>query len=102
MEYHPENHRAPRHLSVEQAREALDELDIKLDVLRRRARATAVDSPHTYHQHIAVLERKRELLHSSFEQVRQVDGDKPDGESLWSDLKSGIDTLRQDLKDLMD
>lgn len=104
MQYHPEHHRAPQHLSVEQAREALDELDNKLEVLRRRVRATAADSAHTYHQHIAALERKRELLRASFEQVRQAAGDdnKAGGDSLWTDLKSGIDTLRQDLKDLLD
>jgi len=103
MEYHPEHMRAPRNLSADQVREALEELDAKLDTLRRRARATAADSQHNYHQHIASLERKREQLQHSFTAAQQADGTAQSGSSsLWTELKTGIDTLRQDLKNLLD
>ncbi len=102
MDYHPDHQRAPRHLSTEHVREALTELDAKLDTLRRRVHATAAESAntHTYHEHIAALERKRELLHTSFRQAEQTSS--PSDGSIWSDLKSGIDTFRQDLQKLID
>lgn len=102
MEYHPDHQRAPRALSPDQVREALTELDTKLDTLRRRARATAADSPHTYHAHIATLERKRELLGHSATAAQKAGPDEPQANSLWTEFKSGVDTLRQDLKDLLD
>jgi outer membrane murein-binding lipoprotein Lpp len=102
MEYHPDHQRPPRHLSAEQTHDALTELDAKLDTLRRRVHATAADSAHThtYHAHIAALERKRELLHAAFQQAQQTPA--PSGGSMWADLKSGIDTFRQDLQNLVD
>lgn len=100
METLPHHPRPPRHLTATQTHEALAELDAKLDTLRRRAQATAADSPstHTYHEHIAGLERKRALLQTT---LRDADS-APEGESVWADLKSGIETLRQDLKRLLD
>lgn len=98
----PDHQRAPRHLTAAQVREALTELDAKLDTLRRRAHATAADSApiHTYHEHVASLERKRELLTAL---LTRADTEKSgEGDSVWADLKSGIDTLRQDLKRLLD
>ncbi len=99
MEISPDHQRVPRNLSAAQAQEALVELDAKLDTLRRRAHATAADSAsvHTYHEHIAGLERKRALLQTLLTQA----GSGPAGESVWADLKSGIETLRQDLKSLL-
>lgn len=100
MEYHPEHQRATRQFSAEQLRDALDELDAKLDTLRRRVRATAADSQHTYHAHIATLERKRALLTEQVNAARSQTGES-DG-SVWQDIRSGIDTLRQDLKKMLD
>ncbi|MBC7449363.1 MAG: hypothetical protein H7330_15020 [Hymenobacteraceae bacterium] len=100
MEIPPDHQRVPRHLSAAQAQEALTELDAKLATLRRRVHATAADSAtvHTYHEHIAGLERKRGLLQTLLAQA----GSAAEDESVWTDLKSGIDTLRQDLKRLLD
>ena len=95
MDIQPDHQRAPRHLTAPQAQEALAELDNKLDTLRRRAQGTAADSAatHTYHEHIAGLERKRALLQATLADATRA----PEGESVWADLKSGIETLRQDL-----
>ena len=100
MEIPPQHQRAPRHLTATQAQDALTELDAKLDTLRRRAHATAADSAatHTYHVHIAGLERKRALLHANFLQAHPA----PEGTSVWAELKSGIETLRHDLGQLLD
>lgn len=100
MEIPPHHQRTPRHLTAAQAQDALTELDAKLDTLRRRAQATAAESAatHTYHEHIAGLERKRALLHTNFVQARPA----PEGHSVWQDLKTGIDTLRHDLAQLLD
>lgn len=102
MEYHPDHQRTPSVLSPEQVREALTELDTKLDTLRRRARATAADSPHTYHAHIATLERKRTLLGERATAAQGAGHDAQQASSLWSEFKSGVDVLRQDLKELLD
>lgn len=96
----PDHQRAPRHLSAAQVQEALSELDAKIDTLRRRAHATAADSPatHTYHEHLAGLERKRALLQAGLRDANAA----PEGESVWADLKSGVETLRQDIARLFD
>ena len=103
MDHHPDHQRAPRCLTPVQAREALTELDSKLDTLRRRAQATAApgaaDTPtHTYHQHIAVLERKRELLQETYLATTTA----PVSITAWAELLAGIDTLRQEAKKLLD
>jgi hypothetical protein len=100
----PEHQRAPQHLSADQVREALEELDAKLDTLRRRAHATAADSApiHTYHEHVASLERKRELLQEQLLRAGAAPESESGSESIWTDLKVGIETLRQDLKRLLD
>ena len=100
MEIQPDHQRAPRNLTAAQAQEALTELDAKLDTLRRRAQATAADSAstHTYREHIAGLERKRALLQTNLRAAARA----PQGDSVWADLKSGIETLRQDLLRLLD
>ena len=102
MEYHPDHQRAPRALNPDQVRDALTELDTKLATLRRRVRATAADSPHHYHSHIAALERKRTLLDDHAHAAHGAAHDAPRAESLWHEFKSGVDTLRQDLKELLD
>ncbi|KAA9339155.1 hypothetical protein F0P96_00540 [Hymenobacter busanensis] len=89
---HPENMRAPGHLSPNELRQALDELDAKIKTLNARANATTADSPHHYHEHAAALEAKRSKL---AEQLGSTADDAPG--SVWSDIKRGIDVLRQDI-----
>ncbi len=89
--YHlkPENMRAPNHLSREEIEKSLDELDNKIKTLKGRANATAADSNHTYHEHIAALEKKRGLIADKL----QVSGDDNSG---WQNLRSGLDDLHRD------
>jgi len=69
---------------------SLDELDNKIKVLKGRANATTADSNNTYHEHIAALEKKREL-------VAQKMNDKDQSSSTWSDLSNGINNLKKDI-----
>lgn len=82
--------RAPNHLTREEVQKSLDELDNKIKVLKGRANATTADSNNTYHEHIAALERKRELI------ARKMNG-KEQNTSTWQDLRSGIDKLKTDI-----
>ncbi len=93
--YHlkPENMRAPNHLTREEIQKSLDELDSKIKVLRAKVNATTADSNHTYHEHIAALEAKRELIASKL-------GDAEDTQSKWQSLKDGLDNLKNDLNNL--
>lgn len=86
----PENMRAPNHLTRAEVQKSLDELDSKIKVLKGRANATTADSNNTYHEHIAALERKREL-------IAQKMNDKDQNTSTWQDLRSGIDKLKNDI-----
>ncbi|MEJ8802095.1 hypothetical protein [Pontibacter sp. H249] len=90
--YHlnPEHMRAPNHLTKEEVQKSLDELDSKIKTLRGRVNATTADSNHTYHEHIAALERKRELIAEKL-------NDSEDSQSKWQDLKSGLDNLKDDI-----
>lgn len=85
--------RAPEHLSREEIQKSLDELDSKIKVLRGRVNATTADSNHTYHEHIAGLERKRELLTSKL-------NDTEDSQSKWQDLRDGLSNLKHDIENL--
>jgi hypothetical protein len=87
----PENVRAPEHLSPNEIRKSLDELDGKIKILKGRANATAADSTHTYHEHIAALEKKRALIASKMDQSK-------DDSSTWTDIKSSIESLTNDIK----
>ncbi|WP_026463803.1 hypothetical protein [Adhaeribacter aquaticus] len=89
----PESVRAPEHLSPNEIRQSLEELDGKIKILQGRAHATAADSNHTYHQHIAALERKRALIS---EKLNQSGNDTSN--SAWTEIKSGIDGLANDIK----
>ena len=82
--------RAPNHLTKEEVQKSLEELDSKIKVLRGRVNATTADSNHTYHEHIAALERKRELIAEKL-------NDAEDTQSKWNDLKSGLDNLKDDI-----
>ncbi len=85
--------RAPKHLSREEIQQSLDELDSKIKILKGRVNATASDSNHTYHEHIAALEAKRELIAQKF-------GDQEDSQSKWQGLKDGLDNLKNDMENL--
>ena len=89
----PEHMRAPNNLSREEIQQSLDELDNKIKTLKGRAHATAADSNHTYHEHIAGLEKKRELIASKL-------ADTENTESKWQHLRDGIDGLKKDLDNL--
>ncbi len=89
----PEHMRAPDNLTREEIQKSLNELDSKIKVLKGRAHATAADSNHTYHEHIAGLEKKRELIASKL-------ADAEDKQSTWQDLQSGLDSLKDDLNKL--
>ncbi|RDV15810.1 hypothetical protein DXT99_07335 [Pontibacter diazotrophicus] len=89
----PEHMRAPANLTREEIQKSLDELDSKIKVLKGRAHATAADSNHTYHEHIAGLEKKRELIASKL-------ADAEDKQSTWQDLQSGLENLKDDLNKL--
>ncbi|MGV3504149.1 MAG: hypothetical protein ACO1O1_10600 [Adhaeribacter sp.] len=87
----PENVRAPEHLSPNEIRKSLEELDGKIKILQGRAHATAADSNHTYHEHIAALEKKRALIASKM-------GTAQDDTSTWTDIKTSIENLTNDIK----
>jgi|SRR5688572_3981032 hypothetical protein len=89
----PENVRAPNNLSPNEIRKSLEELDGKIKILQGRAHATTVDSNHTYHEHIAALERKRSLI---ADKLNASANDSSN--STWTDIKSGIDSLANDIK----
>ncbi|MFD2245629.1 hypothetical protein [Pontibacter ruber] len=93
--YHlkPEHMRAPNHLTREEIQKSLDELDGKIKILKGRVNATTADSNHTYHEHIAALEAKREL-------IAQKLGDEEDTQSKWTDLREGLDKLKNDITNL--
>ncbi|PRY12749.1 hypothetical protein CLV24_107120 [Pontibacter ummariensis] len=81
--------RAPNHLSREEIQKSLDELDNKIKTLKGRAHATAADSNHTYHEHIAGLEKKRELIASKL-------NDSGNDQKKWQDLHNNINNLHND------
>ncbi len=93
--YHlkPENMRAPDNLTKEEVEKSLTELDSKIKTLRARVNATAADSNHTYHQHIAALEKKRELIATKL-------NDSEDTQDKWQNLRSGLDNLKNDIENL--
>lgn len=86
--------RAPDHLTKGEVQKSLDELDNKIKTLKARAHATTADSNHTYHEHIAGLERKREL-------IIQKMGDPNNDQQHWSSLHSNIHDLHNDADDMM-
>ena len=85
--------KAPAHLTREEIQQSLDELDSMIKVLKGRAHATAADSNHTYHEHIAGLEKKRELIASKL-------ADAEDNQSTWHELRDGLDNLKNDITNL--
>lgn len=86
--------RAPEHLTKGEVQKSLDELDSKIKTLKARVNATAADSNHTYHEHIAGLERKRELI------VQKM-GDPNNNPQHWNKLKDNISHLHNDADNMM-
>lgn len=98
----PQHVRVPNHLSDASLRQALDELDGKIKTLRNRTHATAAGAPHTYHEHIAALETKRQLLLDRLGPSPAAD--KPDDtqdRSTWDEIWRGIENLRNDLRNII-
>lgn len=94
----PTHPRAP-HLPEAELRQALDELDAKIQTLRHRAHATAAGSPNTYLQHADALETKRRQLAEQLGQLpAPADGHEP---SVWAQIRRGIETLRDDVRALL-
>lgn len=89
----PENMRAPSHLSRAEIEQSLAELDSKIKTLKARVNATTADSTHTYHEHIAALEAKREL-------IAQKLGDTEDSQTKWQGLRDGLDKLKNEMDNL--
>ncbi|TGE14175.1 hypothetical protein [Hymenobacter elongatus] len=104
MSYHssPENVRVPQHLSEADLRQSLDELDAKIKTLRNRVHATAANSQNTYHEHIAALEMKRTKL-ADLIGPAAAPGTQPTERpsSAWDEIRRGIDTLREDLRNII-
>ena len=96
----PTQPRAP-HLSEADLRQALSDLDTKIQTLRNRANATAAGSPSTYQQHADALETKRAGLAEQLDQGHTpapADGAVPDA---WTHIRRGIDSLGDDLRKLL-
>ena len=88
--------RAPEHLTKGEVQKSLDELDNKIKTLKARVNATTADSNHTYHEHIAGLERKRELI------VQKLgDPNSNQNQQHWSDLHHNISDLHNDADNMM-
>ncbi|MDQ4140554.1 MAG: hypothetical protein M3142_08505 [Bacteroidota bacterium] len=92
----PENMRAPAHLSRAEIEQSLEELDNKIKVLQGRAHATTADSNHTYHEHIAGLEKKRSLL------VQQLGSTQDENSNTWTDIKNGLQSLKEEIRNMLD
>jgi hypothetical protein len=90
----PDHMRAPDHLTREEVQRSLDELDSKLKTLRGRVNATTAESSHTYHEHIAALERKRELIAGKM-------GDSDESQQKWKDLHGNLGNLHNDADNII-
>lgn len=100
----PENMRVPDHLTSDDLRQALTELDAKIQTLRNRAHATAANSHNTYHQHADALEAKRARLAERLGPNAPATSSTaaPDQDrSTWDEIWRGIENLRQDLRNII-
>ena len=99
----PDHVRPPQNLSDASLRQALTELESKIQTLRNRAHATTAGAPHTYHEHIASLEAKRHKLQERLgtapatTEAHAADSDR----SAWDEIWQGIENLRQDLRNII-
>ncbi len=92
----PENMRAPEHLNRAEIEKSLEELDAKIKILQGRAHATAADSHHTYHEHIAGLEKKRALIAEKLGRTQDAES------NTWTDIKTGIQNLKDEIRHMLD
>ena len=90
--------RPPQNLSDAMLREALRELDSKIQTLHNRAHATAAGSSATYQEHAAALEAKRAKLAA---QLGPESTTPPSAQSTWTEIWRGVENLRQDLRDII-
>lgn len=100
----PENMRTPQHLSETALRQALEELDAKIQTLRNRAHATTVNSTNTYHQHADALEAKRARLLQQLGPAKSTGTNAAASEqdrSAWGEIWRGIENLRDDLRNII-
>ncbi|MDO7851460.1 hypothetical protein [Hymenobacter convexus] len=92
----PTHPRAPQ-LSEADLRQALDELDAKIQTLRNRAHATAAGSASTHQQHADALETKRAQLAAQLGQHEAGGADS----GLLHTIRRGIESLRDDVRGLL-
>lgn len=98
----PQHARVPEHLSDKNIRQALEDLDTKIKTLRNRAHATTAGAPHTYHEHIAALEVKRNKLAEKLGPEPAHDAKPSDQDhGTWSEIWHGIENLRNDLRNII-
>jgi peptidoglycan hydrolase CwlO-like protein len=98
----PEHVRVPTHLSAAELHQALDELDAKIRTLQNRAHATTAHSQHTYHEHIAALETKRDKLAAQMKNAPAAQTPPSDSDrSTWAEVWRGIENLRNDLRNII-
>lgn len=88
--------RAPAHLSRAEIQQSLEELDNKIKILQGRAHATTADSNHTYHEHIAGLEKKRALL------AQKLEATQDETSNTWTDIKNGLQNLKDEIRNMLD
>ena len=94
----PDAQRPPL-LSEHALRQALGELDAKIQTLHNRAHATAAGSSNTYQAHAEALEAKRARLAQQLVQApAPADGSEP---SVWAQILRGIENLREDLRNIL-
>lgn len=95
----PDHQRAP-YLSDADLHQALDELDAKIQTLRKRAHATAAGSPATYLDHANSLEAKRAQLALQLRDAPRpaANGAEP---GVWTQVRHGISLLREDLHNIL-
>ena len=102
----PEHVRPPQNLSATSLRQALTELESKIQTLRNRAHATTAGAPHTYHEHIASLEAKRHKLQERLGPAPQSATSASttthsSDHSTWDEIWRGIENLREDLRNVI-
>jgi len=105
----PEHVRPPQNLSDAALRQALDELEGKIRTLHNRAHATVAGSPHTYHEHAAMLEAKRNKLlqrlgpnpNAATATDPRAAATNDANHSTWDEIWRGIENLRNDLRNII-
>ena len=92
----PEQVRAPGSLSPNEIRKSLEELDSKIKILHGRVNATTADSNHTYRQHIAALEAKKQKI------KEKMGATAEDSFDTWKEIRNGIDIIWKEVMSYFD